>query len=84
MLREHLKEGDTDIATWFRKAIEHAARIDARMLQLRAALGLCRVALGREDASQAKQALSAIYATFTEGFTTPDLKEAKALLEGVP
>ena len=34
---------------------------------------------GRRD--EARQALAAIYGTYTEGFTTPDLVESKALLE---
>ena len=39
---------------------------------------------GRSRANEKKRALLAeIYGWFTEGFDTADLKEAKALLEGV-
>ena len=34
---------------------------------------------GRRD--EARAALAAVYGTFTEGFTTPDLVDARALLE---
>jgi hypothetical protein len=45
------------------------------MPQLRAAVSLCRM-----QAEQGCELLSATYATFTEGFDTPDLIEAKDLL----
>jgi hypothetical protein len=32
--------------------------------------------------AEARAALAAIYDTYTEGFTTPDLIDAKALLDG--
>jgi predicted ATPase len=35
----------------------------------------------RSERSQAADLLTPIYAWFTEGFDTPDLKEAKALLD---
>jgi predicted ATPase len=34
---------------------------------------------GRRD--EARELLAAVYGWFTEGFDTPDLKEAKALLD---
>ena len=36
---------------------------------------------GRLD--EARTALAAVYGTYTEGFTTPDLMEAGALLEAL-
>jgi len=33
---------------------------------------------------QARELLAPVYGWFTEGFDTPDLKEAKALLEELP
>jgi len=50
----------------------------ARVWQLRAALSLFRidVMLGTPDPTQ----LAEIYSSFTEGFETEDLKQAKALL----
>jgi predicted ATPase len=36
---------------------------------------------GRKD--EARAALAAVYGTYTEGFTTPDLVDAKMLLESL-
>jgi len=36
---------------------------------------------GRRD--EAREVLTPIYGWFTEGFDTPDLREAKALLDGL-
>jgi tetratricopeptide (TPR) repeat protein len=62
-------------------AIEVARRQQAKSWELRATTSLCRVwqAQGRTD--EAGQMLAEIYAWFTEGFDTPDLQEARALLE---
>jgi hypothetical protein len=70
--------------TWFLRAFEVAQKSDARMPQLRAAIGLCRLQRERGDAKQGSGLLSATYATFTEGFTTPDLIDAAELLEPAP
>lgn len=50
------------------------------MTQLRAALRLCRLwrSQARDDADRL---LRGVYDTFTEGFPTPDLTDAKELLE---
>jgi predicted ATPase len=52
------------------------------MLQLRAAIRLFRLARPTADAEQAHRLLASVYATFTEGFATADLVEARDLLEG--
>jgi hypothetical protein len=57
-----------------------AERFDARMPQLRATIRLVRVATDA-DRSDRLEALRAVHATFTEGFSTPDLLEAAALLD---
>jgi predicted ATPase len=48
---------------------------------LRAASSLARLwtEVGRRD--EARNLLAPVYGWFTEGFGTPDLKEAKALLD---
>jgi predicted ATPase len=53
----------------------------ARSWELRAASSLARllVAAGRRD--EARRSLAGVYDWFTEGFDTPDLGEAKALLD---
>jgi predicted ATPase len=66
--------------SWYRQGFDHAAEEGTRTLRLRAAVGLCR-AQKREGGGAARELLRATYAEFTEGFATPDLVEAAALLE---
>ena len=78
-----LREANSlDAEPWFQQAFDAAGELDAKMMQLRAAIGLCRVE--RKPAQHGSDLLSAVYATFTEGFTTPDLIAAAQLLEGPP
>jgi predicted ATPase/class 3 adenylate cyclase len=75
-------DSDRDAAeSWFQRAFDVAAELDARMPQLRAAIGLCRSQRERTIAEHGSGLLRAVYATFTEGFTTADLIEAGELLE---
>jgi predicted ATPase/DNA-binding SARP family transcriptional activator len=79
-----LARDDADSAApWLLQAFESARELDARLPQLRAAVALCRAQAKRGDAEHAIGLLSATYATFTEGFTTPDLIDARDLLENV-
>jgi adenylate cyclase len=80
----HLMMGDEAGAeSSLHKAIEVARRQQARSWELRAAMDLARLWRARGKVEQARRMLSAIYAWFTEGFDTRDLREAKALLEGL-
>jgi predicted ATPase/class 3 adenylate cyclase len=71
----------SDPEPWFQRAFDLAERLDARMPQLRAAVRLCRLGQGRDGDQPGAQRLRAVYSTFTEGFTTADLTEARALIE---
>jgi len=50
---------------------------------LRAATSLARLWLHQEKKASAAQILAEVYNWFTEGFDTPDLKEAGALLKNL-
>jgi tetratricopeptide (TPR) repeat protein len=77
-----LKLGQTAAAeTDFREAIALAKKIDAKAWELRATTSLARLLQGTGRDNGARTMLAAIYNWFTEGFDTPDLKDAKALLE---
>jgi tetratricopeptide (TPR) repeat protein len=63
-----------------------AARTMARMhgskgVELRAAIGLARLRRNEGRSREARAVLAPVYDWFTEGFGTPDLIEAKALLD---
>jgi DNA-binding SARP family transcriptional activator/predicted ATPase len=65
----------------FQRAIEVALRYHAKMSELRATVGLCRLLAARGQRDEARAGLAGIYEWFTEGFDTCDLREAKALLD---
>ena len=71
----------TEAETWFRQALDIARRQEAKSLELRAAMSLSRLWQRQGKRTEAYQLLAPIYGWFTEGFDTPDLQEAKALLE---
>jgi predicted ATPase/DNA-binding winged helix-turn-helix (wHTH) protein len=80
-----LREDDVDAAeTSFRIALATAARQHARALELRAAMSLCRLQERAPGPADGRQRLAELYATFTEGFDTPDLRAARMLLQRTP
>jgi len=67
----------------FMKAIEVARMQRAKSLELRATISLARLLRDTDRGDQARTTLAEIYNQFTEGLNTPDLKEAKSLLESI-
>jgi predicted ATPase len=67
----------------YRKAIEVAQRQSAKWWELRAAISLARLWTQEGKRQNAYELLAPIYGWFTEGFDTADLKDGKALLEGL-
>ena len=67
----------------FRRAIETARRQQSKGWELRATMSLARLWQRQGRRGDARDALAAVYGTYTEGFTTPDLVEAGALLEAL-
>jgi predicted ATPase len=63
----------------FLRALEIAREQQARSWELRAAISLARLWRDR-GRREAHDLLAPVYGWFTEGFDTPDLKEAEALL----
>jgi predicted ATPase len=72
---------EAEVERVYRQAIEVARQQQARSWELRATMSLCRLWQGQGKREEAQQMLAEIYGWFTEGFDTPDLKEAKVLLE---
>jgi len=79
----HLAETDDQARAeeCFHTAIETARRQQSRAWELRATVSLARLWQRQGRRSEARDALAAVYRTYTEGFATPDLVDAKTLLE---
>jgi tetratricopeptide (TPR) repeat protein len=76
----HLAECD-DAERPLTAAIDLARSQSARLIELRASTSLARLWAEQGERQKAHDLLAPIHAWFTEGFDTPDLIEAKALLD---
>jgi predicted ATPase len=74
--RGHAEAGEE----FYRKALSIAGEQGAKLWELRAAVSLARLRRDQGRRSEAHDLLAPVYGWFTEGFGTPDLKDAKALL----
>jgi len=80
----HVPGRQTEIAeSCFRSAFDIAGAQEARGWALRAMTSMARLLAEQGERMQAYDLLKPIYASFTEGFDTLDLKEAKALLDAL-
>jgi predicted ATPase len=76
------RQGELDEAdACFQKALQAAASMGSKSLELRAGTSLAQLWAKRGRRAEAHGLLAPIYAWFTEGFDTTDLKDAKALLD---
>jgi class 3 adenylate cyclase/predicted ATPase len=66
---------------YFNRALSVARKQQAKSWELRAAMSMTRLWRDQGKPQQARELLAPVYNWFTEGFDTPDLKEAKALLD---
>jgi predicted ATPase len=78
LLRQRHPEAAEEL---YRKALSIAREQEAKLWELRAAASLARLRRDQGRRAEAGDLLAPIYGWFTEGFDTPDLKEAKALLD---
>jgi predicted ATPase len=65
----------------YHQAVAVAKRQSAKPFELRASTSLARLWRDQGKRNEARDLLAPICGWFTEGFDTPDLKEAKVLLE---
>jgi predicted ATPase len=78
LLRQRHSEAAEEL---YRKALSIAVEQEAKLWELRAAASLARLRRDQGRRTEACDLLAPIYGWFTEGFGTPDLKEAKVLLD---
>jgi predicted ATPase/predicted Ser/Thr protein kinase len=78
LLRQH--EAAHEAEACFGRALTIARQQRAKSLELRAAMSLMRLFQKQAREAQARPLLADCYDWFTEGFDTPDLQAAKALL----
>jgi predicted ATPase len=79
-----LDDADTTSAEQcFEKAIAIAREQEAKSLELRAAMSLARLWNEQDRRADALGLLSPLYGWFAEGLDTKDLRDARALLEGL-
>jgi Flp pilus assembly protein TadD len=80
----HLQRGDEIAAeSDFREALSVAQRIGSKAYELRATTSLARLLAKQGNRNEARTMLAQIYAQFTEGLETADLKDAKLLLDSL-
>ncbi len=65
----------------FQQALSVARAQQAKSLELRAATSLARLWQSQAKTTAASDLLAPVYQSFSEGFDTPDLKSANALLD---
>jgi predicted ATPase len=65
----------------FRQALDVARQQKAKVLELRAVMSLARLYRRQRRQAEARPLLAQTYGWFTEGLDTPDLREAKVLLD---
>jgi predicted ATPase len=67
----------------FERALAVARAQQAKSWELRAAMSMARLWRDQGKRDEARQLLAPVYGWFTEGFDTLDLKQAKAVLDGL-
>jgi predicted ATPase len=70
----------TEAEARFHQGLEIARRQQAKSLELRAAMSLSQLRRQQGKLEEARELLEGLYAWFTEGFDTANLRDAKALL----
>jgi class 3 adenylate cyclase/tetratricopeptide (TPR) repeat protein len=70
-----------EAAARYQQALDIARAQEAKSFELRAATSLARLWSDQGKRAEARDLLAALYAWFTEGFDTGDLKDAEALLD---
>jgi class 3 adenylate cyclase/tetratricopeptide (TPR) repeat protein len=76
LARGHVDEAEKN----FHRALKLSTERGARLLELRATLGLCRLLKRRREAERARELLTAVFGSFAAGQRTADLRVGERLL----
>jgi predicted ATPase len=74
-------DGNNEAEDYLHRAIDNARSRSAKSFELRAAMSLARFLRDQGRSAEARETLTPVYNWFTEGFGTPDLIDARALLD---
>jgi class 3 adenylate cyclase/predicted ATPase len=81
LLRSTQQDLEADAEADFRRALAIAREQDAKLWELRSAIGLAELWRDQDKRDQARCLLAPVHGWFTEGFDTPDVRKAAALLD---
>ena len=81
LVRDALRSPVVEAEASLYQALAIARHQQAKSWELRAAMSLARLWQQQGKRAEAHELLAPIYSWFTEGFDTPDLQEARALLD---
>ncbi len=81
LLLRHAQRDEDAAEAAFMQSLDVARRQGAKSWELRSATSLLRLKSARRADSKARSSLTKVYGSFTEGFETQDLKDARTLLE---
>ena len=76
-----LGEPPDDVKRWLTRALRLSRKQKAPGLELRAAMSLCRLGIPTDERNPHDR-LAELTGAFAEGFDTPDLQDARRLLDG--
>jgi len=68
----------------FAESLEVAREQGPLSWELRGALSFARLRVRQDRSEEARQLLTGVYTRFSEGFETPDLRSASAILQSLP
>jgi predicted ATPase len=81
LLLQASSEDAARVEACFAQALETARRQQAKLFELRAATSLARLWRGQRKKARARKLLAEVFEWFGEGFDSPDLKQARAVLD---